>query len=93
VLAADVSNWPRPGAATSPERLFRHIYSRGKGQAQMIPGWPYSVIAALEPGRTSWTAVLDAVRLGPDDDETEVTAGQVREVITGLIAAGHWHQG
>jgi hypothetical protein len=32
----------------------------------MIPGWPYSVIAALEPGRTFWTAVLDAVRrLGP----------------------------
>ena len=59
----------------------------------MIPGWPYSVIAALEPGRTSWTAVLDAVRLGPDDDETEVTAAQVREVITRLIAAGHWHEG
>ena len=31
----------------------------------MIPGWPYSFVAALEPGRTSWTAVLDAVRLGP----------------------------
>ena len=61
------------GAATSPDRLFCHVYGRGKGQAQMIPGWPYSVIAALEPGRTSWTAVLDAVRLGPDDDETEVT--------------------
>src|ERR1700722_247738 len=50
VLAADVSNWLRPGAATSPERLFCHVYGRGKGQAQMIPGWPYSVFAALEPG-------------------------------------------
>jgi DDE superfamily endonuclease len=74
VLAVDVSNWLRPGAATSPERLFCHVYARGKGQAQMIPGWPYSVVAALEPGRTSWTAVLDAVRLGPADDETAVTA-------------------
>jgi hypothetical protein len=59
----------------------------------MIPGWPYSVIAALEPGRTSWTAVLDAVRLGPDDDETGVTAAQVRDVITRLIDAGHWREG
>jgi hypothetical protein len=59
----------------------------------MIPGWPYSVIAALEPGRTSWTAVLDAVRLGPDDDETEVTAAQVREVVTRLAEAGHWREG
>jgi DDE superfamily endonuclease len=59
----------------------------------MIPGWPYSVIAALEPGRTSWTAVLDAVRLGPDDDEIAVTAAQVRDVITRLITAGHWRGG
>ncbi len=59
----------------------------------MIPGWPYSVLAALEPGQTSWTAVLDAVRLGPDDDETAVTAVQVREVVTRLIEAGHWCDG
>src|SRR5437762_5778762 len=93
MLAVDVSNWLRPGAATSPQRLFCHVYGRGKGQAQMIPGWPYSVIAALEPGRTSWTAVLDAVRLGPEDDEAELTAAQVRDVITRLITAGHWREG
>jgi DDE superfamily endonuclease len=93
MLAVDVSSWLRPGAATSPGRLFCHVYGRGKGQAQMIPGWPYSVIAALEPGRTSWTAVLDAVRLGPDDDDIAVTAAQVRDVVTRLIAAGHWHEG
>ena len=60
LLAVDVSNWLRPDASTSPDRLFCHVYGRGKGQAQMIPGWPYSFVAALEPGRTSWTAVLDA---------------------------------
>ena len=65
VLAVDVSPWLRPDAPTSPGRLFCHTYGRGQGQAQMIPGWPYSIVAALEPGRTSWTAVLDAVRLGP----------------------------
>jgi hypothetical protein len=93
MLAVDVSNWLRPAAATSPDRLFCHVYGRGKGQAQMIPGWPYSVVAALEPGRTSWTAVLDAVRLGPDDDDIAVTAAQVRDVITRLIGAGHWREG
>ena len=92
-LAVDVSNWLRPDAATSPERLFCHCYARGKGNAQMIPGWPYSLVAALEPGRTSWVLPLDAVRLGPADDATEVTAGQVREVVTRIIAARHWHDG
>ena len=92
-LAVDVSHWLRPDAAASPERMFCHTYGRGKGSAQMIPGWPYSVLAALEPGRTSWTAVLDAVRLGPADDVTEVTAAQVREVVARLVAAGHWREG
>src|SRR5260370_8164647 len=59
----------------------------------MVHGWPDSVVAGLEPGRTSWTAVLDAVRLGPDADETAVSAAQVRDVITRLIAAGHWREG
>jgi hypothetical protein len=52
-LAVDISPWLRPGAQCSPERLFCHVYGRGKGQAQLIPGWPYSFVAALEPGRTS----------------------------------------
>jgi hypothetical protein len=92
-LAVDVSHWLRPDAACSPERLFCHTYARGKGQAQMIPGWPYSFVAALETGRTSWTAVLDAVRLGPADDATAVTAAQLREVVGQIIDAGHWQPG
>jgi hypothetical protein len=93
VLGVDVSPWLRPDAATSPDRLFCHVYGRGKGNAQLIPGWPYSFVAALEPGRSSWTALLDAVRLGPADDATAVTAAQLRAVIEQLIAAGHWQPG
>jgi hypothetical protein len=29
----------------------------------MVSGWPYSIVTVLESGRTSWTAVLDALRL------------------------------
>ena len=92
-LAVDVSNWLRPDAEASPERLFCHCYARGKGNAQMIPGWPYSLVAALGPGRTSWTLPLDAVRLGPADDATGLTAAQVRGVVERIIAAGHWRDG
>ena len=93
VLAIDISHWLRPDANTSPERLFCHTYARGKGQAQMIPGWPYSFVAALEPGRTSWTALLDVVRVRPCDDHTDLTATQLRTVVQTLIAAGHWREG
>ncbi|MGH3504084.1 MAG: NF041680 family putative transposase [Nocardioidaceae bacterium] len=93
VLAVDVSNWLRPDAATSPHRSFCHTYARGRGKADMIPGWPYSFIAALEAGPTSWTAILDATRLSPGDDATAVTADQLREVIDTLIRAGRWRPG
>src|SRR6266702_2014907 len=44
-LAADVGNWLRPDAEASPERLFCRCYARGKGNKQLIPGWPYSFVA------------------------------------------------
>jgi hypothetical protein len=59
VLAVDVSAWLRPDACTSPDRLFCHVYGRAKNAAQFIPGWPYSLVAALEVaaprGRRCWT--------------------------------------
>jgi hypothetical protein len=90
VLAVDVSPWLRPDAPTSGDRLFCHVYGRAKGNAHLIPGWPYSFVAALETARSSSTAILDAVRLGPADDTTTVTAAQLRAVIKQLITAGHW---
>jgi hypothetical protein len=92
-LAVDVCNWLRPEARTSPERMFCHVHGRGRNAGQMIPGWPYSFVAALGPGATSWTAPLDAVRLGPADDPTEVTAAQLREAAGRLAAAGAWRDG
>ncbi|MYW04213.1 NF041680 family putative transposase [Streptomyces sp. SID3343] len=93
VLAVDVSNWLRPDAPTSADRLFCHTYGRGRDQHLMIPGWPYSFVAALESGRTSWCQLLDAVRLGPEDDVAEVTARQVRRVVGDLVAGGRWSEG
>lgn len=93
VLAVDVSPWVRPDANTSPDRSFCHTYGRGKDQHLMIPGWPYSVVAALETGRTSWTAVLDALRLQPGADVAAVTCVQIRQVVQRLIAAGQWSEG
>lgn len=93
VLAVDVSPWLRPDGATCPQRSFCHTYGRGADQHLMVPGWPYSVVAALESGSTCWTAVLDACRLEPDADVAAVTAAQLREVVQRLIDAGQWQCG
>jgi hypothetical protein len=93
VLAVDITCWLRPEAQTSTERILCHTRGRGKGQAIMIPGWPYSMIAALEPGRSSWTAPLDFQRLAPGDDAASVTAAQLRHLLDRLMTAGQWRQG
>jgi hypothetical protein len=93
VLAVDATAWLRPDAATSPERLFCHVYGRTRETDQLLPGWPYQLVAVLESGPTSWTALLDARRLSPAEDATAVTAAQLRAVIERLRAAGHWQPG
>jgi len=56
VLAVDITCWLRPDTHTSPERILCHTYGRGKDSHEMVPGWPYSFVVALETGRSSWTA-------------------------------------
>ena len=79
--AVDVKCPPRPEVPTSPHPILCHTYGRGKDQQLMIPGWPYSEICALETGRRSWTAPLDARPLAPGEDAATVTAGQLRQMI------------
>jgi hypothetical protein len=93
VLAVDATAWLRPDAETSPQRLFCHVYGRTRESDQFLPGWPYQLVAALESGPTSWTALLDARRLHPAEDATAVTAEQLRAVIGRLRAAGHGSSG
>ncbi len=88
--AADITCRLRPDAHTSPQRILCHTYGRGKDQHIPVPGWPYSVICALEAGRSSWTAPLDALRLVPGDDAATVTAQQMRELTGRLMDAGQW---
>lgn len=93
VLAVDVSPWLRPDADTCSDRSFCHTLGRGLSKHQMVPGWPYSIVAALETGWTSWAALLDAIRLQPGTDLAAVTADQVRDVIERLVGASQWQAG
>lgn len=92
-LAVDVSHWLRPDAPTGADRPFCHVYDRsGRSSDQFVPSWPNSSVAALEPGRTSWCQILDALRLRSADDVAEVTEAQVRRVVEDLIDMGRWQQ-
>ncbi|MGP3683245.1 transposase [Streptomyces sp. IBSNAI002] len=88
VLGVDVSPWLRPDANTCADRAVCHTFGRGEGKDQLVAGRPYSVVAAVAAGRTSWTAVPDAVRLPPGADAAALTTVQMRGVVERLIDAG-----
>jgi hypothetical protein len=88
-IAVDVSPWARPDAPTSEGRCHCYASCRCDGARKTIPGWPFSVVAGVERGASSWTAPLDARRIGPDDDATVVTVAQIGVVTRRLAVAGH----
>ncbi|HEV2348182.1 MAG TPA: transposase, partial [Actinocrinis sp.] len=92
-LALDVSGYPRPYAATSPERLHTQGSCSCDGQRHTKAGWPFSFLVALQAGPGSFTAVLDAARIAPADDVTEVSAVQIRQAVERLVTAGWWRCG
>lgn len=88
-FAGDVSGWPRPAAVCSPERVAMYDKSaRTTGGHPVTSGWPYLVLAGLEWGATSWTAPVEAVRLGPADALTATTLAAMQRIEAGLAQGG-----
>jgi hypothetical protein len=88
-FAGDVSNWPRPDAVCSPQRLVVHDKSaRTLAGHPVTSGWPFAVMAAVEWGASSWTAPVEVARLGPGDTLTGLTLAAVERVHIGLAGQG-----
>ncbi len=88
-FAGDVSNWARPEAGCSPQRLMVHDKSaRTAAGHPVTPGWPFAVLTALEWGPASWTAPVDLARLAPGDTLTSVTLAAIERVRAGWATLG-----
>jgi DDE superfamily endonuclease len=88
LYAVDVSVWPRPGAATSPERGYQyHAPRRRDGHDPVVPGWAYQWLTRLSWDRDSWTAPVDVRRVGPADKPTAVAVEQLQALVAARPAA------
>ncbi len=80
MFALDVTPDARPDAEYARERVMVQV--RGKGGDKFLPGWPYSLLVGVQWGASSWVDPIQARRIRPGEDHTEVTIDQ----ITGLPA-------
>jgi DDE superfamily endonuclease len=78
----DASTWPRPGAATSPERTYGHRVAAGIPQDGVVPGWEYQWLVAIPEATGRWVLPLDIARRGPDSPSpTALALRQVHAVL------------
>ena len=84
VFAVDASTWARCDGHTSPERGYYYSASKHSAGKPIVAGWSYQWVTALDWANDSWTAPMDARRIPPRADVTDVTVDQVRELVTRL---------
>jgi len=76
----DGTTWPRPNAATSPERTYGHRVASGIPQDGVVPGWEYQWLVGVPEEQGSWVLPLDVTRRGP-------TAGSPTQIALGQLGA------
>lgn len=89
VFALDCSHWPRPDAATSPERTFNYDASKDRFRDHRSPvtaGWWFQWVAATTWGHSSWTLPVDVARISPGENYQIVAVAQIRALLQRLPA-------
>jgi len=86
MFGVDVSPLPRP----DPRYVdgLSMVQVRGAGGDRILPGWPISVLVGLSWGACSWVDPLDARRIAPGGDHTDVLIAQVQALVADLKATG-----
>lgn len=81
VWACDGTVWPRPAAATSPERTWGRRVAPGVPQDGVVPGWEYQWLVALPAAAGSWVLPLEVRRRAPGaGTPTDLALAQLRAV-------------
>jgi hypothetical protein len=90
VFAIDAPAYPRPEAATSPDREFHHHSCPGSHgtDGAAIAGWAFQWLFQVSFAHDSRTAPQDQVRAGAGGDATRQAAAQIIAHSARLRAAG-----
>jgi hypothetical protein len=86
VLGVDASSIARPCSKTAADRTYVHQSNLPKGCKPVTPGWQFSTLTVLPETPSSWTYILDNIRVRSDQTQGEAAAEQIKEVVPLLNA-------
>src|SRR5882724_8058662 len=71
VLGIDASSIARPFSKTGRDRTYVHQSNLPKGTKPVTPGWQFSTLTVLPEEASSWTYILDNVRVRSEQTQGE----------------------
>lgn len=77
VCALDGTAWPRPSAATLPDRQYVYSPTKAVNGGSVVVGSPYSLLAWVAEPHSSWALPLDVERIASHQDALTVGIKQV----------------
>jgi hypothetical protein len=81
VLGIDASSIARPSSRTAKDRTYVHQSNLPKGCKPVTPGWQFSTLTLLPEEPSSWTYILDNIRVRSDQTQGEAATEQLKEVL------------
>ena len=91
MFATGTTPLARPDAQYAGELTMVQV--RGKGGDRWLPGWPCSLLVGIGWGSSSWAGPIQARRLRPGEEHTDVTTGQIIGLLKDLTATGKQQPG
>jgi len=81
VLGFDASSIARPCSRTAEDRTYVHQSNLPKGCKPVTSGWQFSTLTVLPEVPSSWTYILDNIRVRSDQTQGEAAAEQIKEIM------------
>ena len=81
VLGIDASSIARPASKTAQDRTYVHQSNLPEGSKPVRPGWQFSTLTVLPDQPSSWTYILDNVRVPSTQTQGEAACTQLRQVL------------
>ena len=86
VLGVDASSIARPCSQTARDRTYVHESNLPDGSKPVVAGWQFSTLTVLPDVCSSWTYLLDNVRVTSQQTQGEVAADQLKALVPLLPA-------
>ena len=84
VLGIDASSIARPCSQTARDRTYVHESNLPEGSKPVVAGWQFSTLTVLPDTPSSWTYILDNVRVESGQTQGGVAAEQLQTLVPWL---------